>query len=83
MKEIKEIDTYYENQKVFCKQNNLPMFASSKCDHRYDWIRDDRYGKLQTFGEMLVEKYGEKEAFIVSSSSHIISCPACCRSWCD
>jgi hypothetical protein len=75
------MDVYYENQREFCKQKNVPMFASSSCDHTYPWVQHN-YGKRQTFGEMLVEKYGE-EAFKVSSGTHIISCPGCGRSWCD
>lgn len=76
-------DIYYENQRLFCEQNKLPLFAYSSCDHTYSWVRDERYGKRQTLGEMLVEKYGEEDAFKVSASSHITSCPGCCRSWCD
>lgn len=78
----KEIDIYYENQELYCKRNNEPFFAPKSCNHMYRWIRDDRYGKLQTLGEMLVEKYGDK-AFEISAGTHIISCPICCKSWCD
>jgi hypothetical protein len=76
-------DIYYENQKVYCERNNLPMFASQSCNHTYPWVRGEKFGKRQTFGEMLVEKFGEKEAAIVSSSELITSCPGCGRSWCD
>jgi hypothetical protein len=76
-------DIYYNNQRIFCEKNKYPLFASGSCDHTYSWVRDERYGKLQTLGEMLVERYGEEEAFRISSSTHIISCPTCCRSWCD
>lgn len=74
---------HYENQKLFCEANKLPLFASTSCNHMYPWVQDERYGNLQTLSEMLVERYGEEEAFRISSSSHITSCPACSRSWCD
>ena len=77
------MDVYYENQRIFCEQNKLPLFAYRSCNHTYQWVSDDRYGKNQSLGEMLVEKHGEEDAFIVSASTHIISCPTCCRSWCD
>jgi hypothetical protein len=76
-------DVYYQNQKQYCQQNNVPMFASRNCSHTYPWVRDDLYGKLQTLGEMLVDKYGEEKAFTISSGSLITSCPGCGRSWCD
>lgn len=79
----KQMDIYYENQRLFCEQNKVPLFAYTSCDHRYKWITDERYGNRQTLGEMLIEKYGEEKAFVVSASSHIISCPCCSRSWCD
>lgn len=74
---------HYDNQRAYCKANSVPMFASSSCNHTYGWVMDDRYGNLQTLTEMLIEKYGEEEAFKVASSTHIISCPGCGRSWCD
>ena len=74
---------HYENQRTYCDTNKVPFFASSNCNHTYGWVRDDRYGKLQTLSEMLIEKHGEEEAFKISSSTHIISCPTCSRSWCD
>ena len=74
---------HYDNQRIYCEANKLPLFAYRHCDHRYNWIRDERYGKLQTLSEMLVERYGDEEAFRISASSHIISCPVCSRSWCD
>jgi hypothetical protein len=61
---------HYDNQRIFCEQNNVPFFAHSKCNQ-------------QTLSEMLVERYGDEEAFIISSSTHITSCPVCSRSWCD
>ena len=76
-------DIYFKNQSIFCKQNNLPLFASTSCNHMYDWVTGDKYGKLQSFGEMLIEKYGDEDAFIISAGSHVTSCPSCCRSWCD
>ena len=77
------MDIYYDNQRLFCEQKKLPLFAYTSCNHMYNWVRGEQYGKLQTLGEMLIEKYGEEEAFKVSTSSHIISCPSCSRSWCD
>ena len=77
------MDIHYDNQKQFCKDNHVPMFASSSCSHHYPWVRDELYGKTQSLGEMLVEKYGEDKAFEISAGSHIISCPGCGRSWCD
>jgi hypothetical protein len=74
---------HYDNQRTYCKNRDIPMFASSSCNHTYGWVEDDRYGKLQTLSEMLIEKHGEEEAFRISSSTHIISCPTCWRSWCD
>lgn len=76
-------DIFFENQRKYCKDNNVPLFASYTCNHTYPWVRDDLYGKTQTLGDMLVDKYGEEKAFAISSSTHIISCPACNRSWCD
>jgi hypothetical protein len=76
-------DIYFKNQSIFCKQNNLPLFASTSCSHMYNWVTGDKYGNLQSFGEMLVEKYGDEEAFIISAGTHVISCPSCSKSWCD
>ena len=72
----------YELQKDFCKRNNLPLFASQKCNHTYPWVKGDLYGKLQSFDQMMIEKYGQ-DAHLKASSEHIISCPSCSRSWCD
>jgi hypothetical protein len=77
------MDIYYDNQRLFCEQNKLPLFAYESCNHMYGWVRGNKYGNKQTLGEMLVEKFGEEDAFKVSASTHIISCPGCCRSWCD
>ena len=60
-------DIHYQNQKQYCQQNKVPMFASSSCSHTYSWVRDNLYGKEQTLGEMLVDKYGHDRAFIMSS----------------
>jgi hypothetical protein len=77
-------DIYYENQRIYCENNKLPFFASRSCNHSYGWNRDrDNYGKLQTLREILVERYGIDDALELSSTSHIISCPGCSRSWCD
>jgi hypothetical protein len=77
-------DIHYSNQKMYCENNKLPLFASSSCDHSYGWNKHrDNYNELQTLGEILIGKYGEDEAFKISSSTHIISCPGCSRSWCD
>jgi hypothetical protein len=77
-------DIYYENQRLFCETNKVPFFASSSCSHQYGWNKDrSNYGKRQTLGEILIERYGEKEAFKISASTHITSCPGCGRSWCD
>ena len=77
-------DVYYQNQELFCRERKLPLFAYSNCSHRYRWMTNsDKYGVNQTLGEMLVEKYGEEEAFKISASTHITSCPCCSRSWCD
>jgi len=77
-------DIYFENQRIYCENNRLPLFASRSCDHTYGWNRDrDNYSKLQTLGEILIERYGEDKALELSASSHIISCPGCSRSWCD
>ena len=78
------VDIHYENQRIYCENNKLPFFSSRSCDHSYGWNRErDNYNKLQTLGEILVERYGEDKALELSSSSHIISCPGCSRSWCD
>lgn len=74
---------HYDNQRIYCENNKVPFFASSSCNHMYNWVRDDRYGKTQTLTEMLIEKYGDDQAFVIASSSHITSCPGCGRSWCD
>jgi len=77
-------DIHYENQRIYCENNKLPLFASRSCNHSYGWNRDrDNHGVLQSLGEILVERYGEDKALELSSSSHIISCPGCSRSWCD
>ena len=78
------MDIHYENQRIFCEHNKVPFFASSSCNHSYGWNRDrDNYYKLQSLGEILIERYGEEEALHISSSRHITSCPGCSRSWCD
>lgn len=78
------MDAHYENQRLYCKTNNLPFFASKSCNHINDWsFRKGNEGIAQTLGESLVEKYGEDEAFKIAADSHIISCPSCCKSWCD
>jgi len=69
----------YELQKQFCERNNLPLFASEKCFHDYEWVDESR--KITTFDEMMKEKYDD--ARLAASSMHIISCPICCKSWCD
>ena len=77
-------DIHYENQRIYCENNKLPLFASRSCNHSYGWNRDrDNHGVLQSLGEILVQRYGEDKALELSSSSHIISCPGCSRSWCD
>lgn len=77
------MDPYYENQRVYCKTNNVPLFAYESCNHMYKWVPRDTYGHTQSLGEMLVQKYGEEEAFKISAGTHIIGCPTCSRSWCD
>ena len=79
---MKELDVYYQAQKEYCTREKVPMFASSSCNHMERWIHDDRYGKLQSLGEIMVEKYGDN-ALLKASSTHIISCPTCNKSWCD
>ena len=74
---------HYDNQRIYCNNNDVPFFASSSCNHEYDWVSDHRYGHLQTLSEMLIERYGDDKAFVIASSSHITSCPICNRSWCD
>lgn len=77
-------DIYYENQKLFCKNNNLPLFANSYCSHTYKWMSGkSKYGVRQSLGEMLVEVYGKEEAFKKSSDELITGCPICGRTWCD
>jgi len=81
---METIDVHYENQKLYCINNNLPMFASRRCNHINSWSFDKgNEGVLQTLGESLIDKYGFEEAFRVSASTHIISCPGCSKSWCD
>lgn len=77
------MDIYFNNQKIYCEKNKLPLFAHTKCSHNYQWVQDKRYGNTQTLGEMLVEKHGDQKAFLVSSSSHITACPVCSRAWDD
>jgi len=77
------MDIHYDNQRIYCETNKVPLFAYKSCNHMYNWVRDDKYGKLETLGEMLVDRYGEDDAFKMSSGSHITSCPSCSRSWCD
>jgi hypothetical protein len=76
-------DIYYENQRVYCNNNKVPLFAFESCSHRYKWVGQDIYGHNQSLGEMLVQKFGEDEAFKISAGTHIIGCPTCGRSWCD
>ena len=53
------IDVHYENQKLYCNNNNLPMFASQRCSHINSWsFNKGNEGVLQTLGESLIEKYG-------------------------
>ena len=78
------IDVHYENQKLYCKINKLPMFASQRCNHINSWsFGRNNEGVLQTLAESLIEKYGSEKAFEVSANTHIISCPGCGKSWCD
>lgn len=77
-------DIYFENQRMYCNNNNLPLFAYSSCNHSYPWnVKKYNYGIRQSLGEILIDKYGEEEALRVSCNSHIISCPGCGKSWCD
>lgn len=78
-------DLYYENQRIFCEQKKVPLFAYTHCSHSYPWnTENNNYAVRQSLGEILLERYGsEDEAFKVSSSTHITSCPSCGRSWCD
>lgn len=78
-------DIHYENQRIYCENNKLPLFSNRSCDHSYPWnTESDTYGVRQSLGDMLVERHGsEKGAFFVSSNSHILSCPSCGKSWCD
>ena len=77
-------DIYYENQRIYCENNKVPLFSNRTCNHSYGWNREsDNYGISQSLGEILIERYGEDDAFRISSSTHITSCPGCCRSWCD
>jgi hypothetical protein len=71
----------YENQKVFCEQNKLPLFANRSCSHDVSW-GGDYHDKPTEFDDMLRDRYGE-QAEIISMSQHIISCPVCWKSWCD
>ena len=74
-------DILYDNQKLYCSNNNLPLFAHKSCHHNVSWGGD--YSNAPTdFGDMLVSKYGEEEA-LKKSYSHIISCPICSKTWCD
>jgi hypothetical protein len=77
------MDIYYENQKLFCKKERLPLFANETCSHRYKWVRSELYGKIMTLGEMLEEIHGPEKAAIISSSELITGCPMCGRTWCD
>lgn len=77
-------DIHYDNQKIFCEKASVPLFAYKVCSHTYPWMSNSSsYGKRQTLTEMLIDKYGEEEAFLVSSGTHITGCPICGRSWCD
>jgi hypothetical protein len=81
---METIDVHFENQRLYCINNNLPMFASQRCNHINSWsFNKGNEGVLQTLGESLIEKYGFEGAFKVSASTHIISCPGCGKSWCD
>ena len=78
-------DVHYENQRIFCEQNKVPLFAYTHCSHSYPWnIENNNYAVRQSLGEILLDRYGsEEEAFKTSSSTHITGCPGCGRSWCD
>jgi hypothetical protein len=75
----------YDNQRIYCNKESLPLFASQKCSHQYPWMKGrSEYGKEQTLTEMLVEKYGTLDkALVVSASELITGCPGCGRTWCD
>lgn len=73
----------YTLQKKFCEDNRVPCFASTVCNHTYKWVKAPTYGHKQTLTEMLIQEHGEVEAMRIASSTHIISCPVCSRSWCD
>ena len=74
-------DIYYENQILACKRNKYPLFASRQCFHDVPWS-GNYHDKPTQFGEMLVHKYGEEEAWKQSNTPQI-DCPICHKSWCD
>ena len=80
----KIMDIHYENQKIYCANNKLPLFAHSICHHNYSWKSYEDVKDAPTkLGDILIDKYGKEKAFEISAGSLITSCPFCCKSWCD
>lgn len=70
-------DARFENQRIYCKNNNVPFFANRFCSHDVLWGDDGRYiGKHEDYWAAYITD--EK-----SMSEHIVSCPVCHKSFCD
>ena len=69
-------DARYNNQKIYCKNNNLPMFAGRECSHDVTWGNEkEQYQRTNDYWDVITDEQ--------SMGEHIISCPVCHKSFCD
>lgn len=75
-------DARFENQRIFCRNHNVPMFANRFCSHDVTWSElgngdGSRYeGKNHDIWAAYITDYQ-------SMTTHIVSCPVCGKSFCD
>lgn len=65
----------FNNQEIYCKNNNLPMFANRTCDHSLSAVRDRHRNSPRDYWLVITDEE--------SMSEHIVSCPICGASFCD
>ncbi len=78
-----KLDSNEELKQLINTVDGLLYICNIKTNNMEKIMLAKKKGVLQTLGESLFEKYGAEEAFRVSASTHIISCPGCGKSWCD
>ena len=67
----------YSNQKLFCKNHKLPMFANRTCSHDVTWGYDEDYSNKSR------DYWATHITDEQSMTEHIVSCPVCHKSFCD